>query len=55
LAVSKAVTERLNALTEEILSWDSLVELAKELGLAKNVRTQQEFENLLLGVKSKDI
>ncbi|MEA3369482.1 MAG: XrtA system polysaccharide chain length determinant [Candidatus Ratteibacteria bacterium] len=53
LAVSTAVKERLNALTEEILSWNSLVELVKKVGLAEKVKSQPEFENLLLGIRKK--
>jgi len=55
LAVSTAVKERLNALTEEILSWDSLVELTNKVGLGKEIKSQEEYEKLLLGIRDKVI
>ncbi|MDB4349541.1 Wzz/FepE/Etk N-terminal domain-containing protein [Omnitrophica bacterium] len=47
LAVSTSVADRLNVLREQILGWDRMNQLISKLGLAKDVKTQQDFENLV--------
>lgn len=47
LAVSTSVAQRLAILREQILGWDRVNQLIKKLGLAKDVRTQEEFEGLV--------
>ena len=51
LAVSTSVAQRMRTLREQILSWSSLVELTKKLDLAKNVKNQLEYENLIKGLR----
>ncbi|MBU2541272.1 MAG: hypothetical protein KJ593_05160 [Candidatus Omnitrophica bacterium] len=52
LAVSTSVAQRMRTLREQILSWSSLVELAKKLDLAKNVKNQLEYENLIKSLRN---
>lgn len=47
LAVSTSVVQRMRTLKEQILSWDSLVKLTKQLSLDKNIETQSQFEDLI--------
>ena len=47
LAVSSSVKERLTVLREQILGWDRLNQLIKALNLAKDIKTQKEFEGLV--------
>ncbi|EFK95902.1 polysaccharide chain length determinant protein [sediment metagenome] len=47
LAVSTSVAQRLAVLREQILGWDRVNQLIKKLNLAKDVKTQQDFENLV--------
>lgn len=47
LAVSTSTAQRLNVLREQILGWDRMVQLIKTLDLAKDVRSQEQFENLV--------
>lgn len=47
LAVSTSVATRMRTLKEQILSWNSLVKLTKELNLARNVGNQLQFEDLI--------
>ncbi len=54
LAVSSTVQQRMNTIKESMLGWTSLVELVKRLHLDKNVKTRQQFEDLILGIR-KDI
>ncbi|HQO59079.1 MAG TPA: GNVR domain-containing protein [Candidatus Omnitrophota bacterium] len=54
LAVSSTVQQRMNTIKESMLGWTSLVELVKRLHLDKNVKTRQQFEALILGIR-KDI
>jgi len=51
LAVSTTVEERLIGIRETMLGWNSLAELVKRLNLDRNVRTKQEFEDLILTIK----
>ena len=51
LAIPTSVKDRLDTLREEILSWTRLVELIRKLNLDKEVNTQLEFENLLIGIR----
>jgi polysaccharide biosynthesis transport protein len=54
LAVSSTVAQRMNTLKDQILGWNSMVELAKKLDLIKNSPSQASLENLIAGLK-KDI
>jgi len=47
LAVSTSVSQRLAILREQILGWDRITQLIRKLGLAREVKNQQEFENLV--------
>lgn len=47
LTVSTSTAQRLNVLREQILGWDRILQLIKTLNLAKNVRNQAQFEDLV--------
>ncbi|MFA5143030.1 MAG: GNVR domain-containing protein [Candidatus Omnitrophota bacterium] len=47
IAVSTSTAQRLAVLREQILGWDRLIQLIKSLDLAKGIRTQSQFENLV--------
>lgn len=47
IAVSTSVAQRLSMLREQILGWDRVMQLIKNLGLDKNVKNQYEFEMLV--------
>jgi uncharacterized protein involved in exopolysaccharide biosynthesis len=47
LAVTTSVAQRLNVLREQILGWDRLIQLIRALDLAKDVKTQLQFEGLI--------
>ncbi len=51
LAVSTSTAQRLQILREQILGWDRLLQLIKALDLAKDVKTQIEFENLVKSLR----
>lgn len=51
LAVSTTIEQRLAGIRESILGWNSLVELVKRLELDKDVKTKEDFERLILGLK----
>ena len=51
LAVSTTAVQRMQNIREQILGWNSLVELTKRLNLARNVQTQMQFENLIMGLR----
>jgi len=53
LAVSSNVVTRLKTLREQILGWNSLVKLTRTLGLDKDIRTQKQFEDLILLLRQK--
>lgn len=53
LAVSTTAAQRMQSIREILLGWNSLVELAKKLDLAKDARTQLQYENLILELRSK--
>lgn len=53
LAVSVDIGNRMRTIREQILGWNSLVQLVDRLKLAKNVKSQLEFERLVLGLRSK--
>ena len=54
LAVSTAMVERMQTIQEQMLSWNSLTKLIRKLGLDKNLRSQYEYEQLVLRLR-KDI
>src|SRR3989338_269781 len=47
LAVSTSTAQRLAVLREQILGWDRILQLIKALDLAKDVKSQLHFENLV--------
>lgn len=51
LAVSSSAVQRMQSIKEQLLGWNSLVELTRKLNLAKNVNSQMGFENLVLGLR----
>ncbi|MDD5585172.1 MAG: GNVR domain-containing protein [Candidatus Omnitrophica bacterium] len=51
LAVSTSVASRLNILREQILGWDRLNQLINKLQLAKDIRSQQDFEQLVMSLR----
>ncbi|MFP4473269.1 MAG: GNVR domain-containing protein [Candidatus Omnitrophota bacterium] len=53
LAVSTTVRERLTTIQESMLGWSSLVKLVERLGLDKNIKTKQQFENLIQGIRRR--
>lgn len=53
LTVSTTVQQRLSGIRETILSWNSIVELVKRLGLDKDVETKQDFEELIHNLRKK--
>lgn len=52
LAVSTTAVQRMQSIREILLGWNSLVELTKKLNLAKDVQSQLQFENLILGLRN---
>ena len=54
IAVASTMTQRTQEIKETILGWDSLVKLVKRLNLDQNVKTNLEFEKLILKLR-KDI
>ncbi len=55
LAVSTSMAQRLNVLREQLLGWDRLLQLIKTLDLAKDVKTQYQFEKLVKRLRSNII
>jgi len=53
LAVSTSAAQRMQSIREILLGWNSLVELAEKLNLAKDARTQYEYENFVMGLRNK--
>ncbi len=53
LAVSADITNRMRTIREQILGWNSLVQLVERLNLAKNVKSQLEYEKLILSLRQK--
>jgi len=51
LAVSTTAVQRMQNIREQILGWNSLVGLTKELNLARDAQTQLQFENLIMGLR----
>src|SRR3989338_502835 len=47
LVVSSSTAQRLNILREQMLGWDRMLQLIEKLNLAKNVKSQLEFESLV--------
>jgi len=54
IAIASTMTQRTQEIRETILGWDSLVKLVKRLNLDQNVKTNVEFEGLILKLR-KDI
>ena len=54
IAIASTMTQRAQEIRETILGWDSLVKLVKRLNLDQNVKTNIEFERLILKLR-KDI
>jgi len=53
LAISSSVGSRLKTLREQILGWNSLVKLVERLELAKDIKSQKEFEKYILSLRNK--
>ncbi len=53
LAVSADVVSRMRNIREQILGWNSLVQLVERLHLAKDVKSQYDFEQLVLDLRRK--
>lgn len=53
LAVSADIGNRMRTIREQILGWNNLVQLVERLDLAKNVKSQLEYEQLILTLRSK--
>lgn len=53
LAVSSDISNRMRTIREQILGWNSLVQLVDRLNLAKNLKSQLEYEKLILGLRDK--
>ncbi|MDD5019897.1 MAG: GNVR domain-containing protein [Candidatus Omnitrophica bacterium] len=53
LAISSDISSRMRTIREQILGWNSLVQLVDRLNLAKNVKSQLEYEKLILGLRNK--
>jgi len=51
LAVSTSTAQRLNVLREQILGWDRIAQLIKTLNLARDVRNQWQFEELVKSLR----
>lgn len=51
LAISTTAAQRMDSIKEQLLGWNSLVELTKKLNLAKNVQSQLQYENLILNLR----
>jgi len=51
LAVSTTAAQRMESIREIILGWNSLVELTKKLDLAKDLQSQAQFEELIMGLR----
>ena len=51
VAVSSPVAQRMRVLKEQLLSWNSLVALTKKLDLDADVKSQQQYEDLILGLR----
>ncbi|MFH1413468.1 MAG: GNVR domain-containing protein [Candidatus Omnitrophota bacterium] len=47
LAISTAASQRMDSIREVLLGWNSLVELTSRLDLAKNIKTQVDFEGFI--------
>jgi len=54
LAISTSTAQRIGMLREQILGWDRMVQLISTLGLAREVKTQLQFEELVKKLR-KDI
>lgn len=52
LAISTTAAQRMQNIREIILSWTSLVELTKKLNLAKDIRSQFQFESLVSNLRN---
>lgn len=53
LAVSTDINSRLRTIREQILGWNSLVQLVDRLNLDKDVKSQLAYEKLILGLRDK--
>jgi len=53
IAVSADVVSRMRNIREQILGWNSLVQLVERLGLARDAKSQYEFEQLVLKLRRK--
>jgi len=52
IAMASTMSQRAQEIRETILGWDSLVKLVKRLNLDQNVKTNLEFEKLILKLRT---
>ncbi|MDD5565353.1 MAG: GNVR domain-containing protein [Candidatus Omnitrophica bacterium] len=55
LAVSTTASQRMQTIREQLLGWNSLVDLTKRLNLAKDIASQLQFENLIFSLRKNII
>jgi capsular polysaccharide biosynthesis protein len=55
LAVSTTASQRMQTIREQLLGWNSLVDLTKRLNLAKDVSSQLQFESLIFSLRKNII
>jgi uncharacterized protein involved in exopolysaccharide biosynthesis len=53
LAISADISGRIRTIREQILGWNSLVQLVERLNLAREVKSQLQYEKLILGLRDK--
>jgi len=53
LAVSTTVQERLATIQESMLGWNSLVKLVRRLGLDQESKNEQQYEDLIEGIRKR--
>ena len=51
IAISTRFAERLRTIREQIISWNRLVQVVNNLEMAKNAKSQAEFEKVILGLR----
>jgi uncharacterized protein involved in exopolysaccharide biosynthesis len=53
IAVSTTMRQRLATIRESMLGWNSLKKLVRRLKLDTDIRTTKQYENLILGIRSR--
>lgn len=52
LAISTTAMQRMRTIKEQLMGWVSLVELTKRLNMLKDIKTQGQFESLILKLRN---